>query len=188
MLRAYTVNCKLIRPTKGGTVIYRLATGARSNIAKHFMTGMMVLAITIGFPVAAAWLNHENLTVHPRPIAQTDKQGAVLGDSTDKQTSNDNGGASMHVSATPKPTALSVKPWKQPTKAATTATTTTVPVPATPVTNAPSQQTAATATVTTPTDTTPTTSDPNAGLEVTVLNTDVNIGVSPSGLDAHIGL
>ena len=168
-------------------MIYRLTTGARSEVSKYITSGLLVLAITIGFPMAAAWLNQENLTLRPRPIAQEGKTTAVLGDSTDKASSTPSGNDSntMHVSATPAPQPLKVAPQRH--ASTTTSTTTAVaPVASTPVTTPESTTPVASASVTTPSE--PTTSDPTVGLDVGVVDSNVSVGVSPDGVDAGIQL
>lgn len=63
-------------------MIYRLSEGAIKEWKKQLASGMLVLAVTLGFPVLAAWLNYERHNLSTFPNGSLTQQGAVLGEST----------------------------------------------------------------------------------------------------------
>lgn len=89
-------------------MVYRLSTGASSDLKRRLTSAGMVLGITIGFPLLAAWLNYENLIPGPTNITQDDTPGVVLGQNTDSNAAaGDDDSTAIQASTTPATTPVS---------------------------------------------------------------------------------
>lgn len=85
-------------------MIYRLAHGARSDLKKHLASGSLVLLLTAGFPVLAAWANQEQPNPSNPPFVTGVESGAVLGEQTENTPTQDTGDQPMPVSHAASPT------------------------------------------------------------------------------------
>lgn len=165
-------------------MIYRLATGAESDLKRWLGSIGLTLALTIGFPLFAAWLNHDNLTLRPMPVATTAQTGTVLGESTGSNHGSSSSptptSSRLVMGAVPATKPLTTKPRAT---APVTAATSTVPAPTTQTT---SPTPTAPATVSTAPSTSPKGSQ-GTTLSVDVLDTaNATVQVAPDTLGVMI--
>ncbi len=90
-------------------MIYRLSQGAIKGWKKQLASSGLVLVLTLGFPVLAAWLNyeHHNLSTFPNGSV-----GAVLGESTGSDQANPDPAADSTPAG--QPVAVSPPPASEP--------------------------------------------------------------------------